>query len=187
MDMNIRSRLQNVIDEFHAEIQKEQDRIDQAHLEEALFGQQFIALKENVVRPAFAELEVMLKVHGHGCRIVDLEDGAGNDEEVPGIRCEFYPDDWIVPESGPVAGPPSITLTCDCAGKTVKMHECTFGPVERGWSGEIGSYQPGDVTKEAIAEAFVAMVEKVLLDKSYIARASQNLTPTWTRPGRRAA
>ncbi len=192
MDMKTRSRLEAVLNAHEQEIDREQDRIDEAHMAEVLFAQRFVAFKSNVVLPAFQDLQAELERHGHVCKIVELDelypldgkDGKGSGDS---IRCEFYPRGWMRSGETPLAGPPAITLTCDPKSKTVKLHECTFGPVAQGWSGELGTYALEQVTGELIAASFVAMVEKILLDKSFIARRTQHLQPIWTRPGRRAA
>lgn len=201
MDMKTRSRLEAVLNAHEQEIEREQDRIDEAHMAEVLFAQRFVALKGNVVVPAFQELEAELRPHGHLCKTVELDElypengkaGGKAGGKVGGkgggdsVRCEFYPRGWHCGAGAPLAGPPAITLTCDPKGKTVKLHECTFGPVEQGWSGELGTFALEEITRELIAECLVGMVEKILLDRSFIARTTQHLQPTWSRPGRRAA
>jgi hypothetical protein len=69
----------------------------------------------------------------------------------------------------------------------VKLSECTSGPLDRGWSGELGAFALEDITRDRIAEAFVALVEKILMDKSFIAKQTQGLRPSWTRTRNRAA
>lgn len=188
MDSAKTSRLEAILAAYESEIAREQDRIDQEHMAEVLFAQQFAALKMNVILPAFSDLERELERHGHRCRIVETDefragdvDGAGG-----GITCEFHPNGWDRGDGVPLASPPSLTVSCDVRTKTVKLSECTFGPLDGGWSGELGSFSVEEITRERIADAFVALVEKILLDKSFIAKSIQNLRPTWTRPGTRS-
>jgi hypothetical protein len=189
LNSKLRSRLRGVLDEHQAQIDREQERLDQEHLTEALFSQQFTALKSNVILPALLDLGEELKAHGHRCKIIEFEDelaGAGSGE-LTNVGCEFYPCGWDYVEGQALAGPPSVTFHCDPASLTVKIVECTSGPVDQGWSGEVGAYPPEEITKDMVAEAFVTMVEKIMLDKTFIAKVTQTLSPTWTRPGRRAA
>ena len=191
MDSTTKSRLEAILSAHESEIAREQDRIDQAHLADALFDQQFAALKANVVLPAFVELESELKRHGHACKIVEIDelypgDGSGGGDG-DGVRCEFYPKGWDCGGSAALAGPPSLTVSCDTASRTVKLSECTSGPLDRGWSDELGSFAVEDLTRDRISEVFVALVEKILLDRSFIAKQTQDLRPSWTRPRNRAA
>ena len=189
LDSKFKSRLHRVLDEHQARIDQEQERLDQEHLTEVLFSQQFIAVKSNVILPALLELEAELKSHGHRCKIIEFEDETSVDGsgEILSIGCEFYPDGWVCKEGRPLSGPPSVTFHCDSSSRMVKVHECTSGPVESGWSGEVGAYAPDEITGNMVADAVVTMVEKILLDKSYITTITRTLTPTWTRPGRRVA
>ena len=184
----MKSRLEAILTAHESEIAREQDRIDQAHLADALFAQQFATLKANVVLPSFIELESELKRHCHTCKIVEIDElypGDGGDGD--GVRCEFYPKGWDCGGCAAVAGPPSLTVSCDTASKTVKLSECTSGPLDRGWSGELGSFAVEDITRDRISDVFVALVEKILLDKSFIAKQTQDLRPSWTRSRNHAA
>lgn len=185
---NAKARLRGVLEEHQAQIDREQERLDREHLSEALFCQQFTALKSNVILPALLDVCEELERHGHRCKIVESEEeplaAAG---DLANLGCEFFPSGWDLAEGQALAGPPSVTFHCDPASLTVKVVECTAGPVDQGWSGEVGAYAPEEITKDLVAEAFVAMVEKIMLDKSFIARITQTLSPTWSRPGRRAA
>ena len=185
MDSTTKSRLQTILSAHESEIAREQERIDQEHLADALFAQQFAALRINVVLPAFIDLESELKAHGHVCKIVEFDEndsGDGGDA----IRCEFYPKGWDHEGGQALAGPPSLTVSCDTVSKTVKLSECTSGPLDRGWSGELGAFALEDITRDKITEAFVTLVEKILLDKSFIAKQTQDLRPSWTLPRGRA-
>lgn len=188
MDSTTKSRLETILTAHESEIAREQDRIDQEHLADAHFAQQFATLKANVVLPSFTELESELKRHGHACKIVEIDEiypGDGGDGE--DVTCEFYPKGWDCAASAGLTGPPSLTVSCDKVSKTVKLSECTSGPLDRGWSGELGSFAVEDITRDRISEAFVALVEKILLDKTFIAKQTQDLRPSWTRPRNRAA
>ena len=189
LDPKFQSRLRRVLDEHQARIDQEQERLDQEHMTEVLFSQQFIALKSNVILPALLDMEAELKAHGHRCKVIEFEDESGADGpgEILSIGCEFYPSGWVCEEGRPLSGPPSVTFHCDSSSRMVKVHECTSGPVECGWSGEVGAYAPDEITGNLVADAVVTMVEKILLDKTYIATITQTLSPTWTRPGRRVA
>lgn len=190
MDSTTKSRLQAILSAHESEIAREQERIDQEHLADALFAQQFAALKMNAVLPAFIDLESELKRHGHVCKIVEIaetdEINSGDGDDGDGVRCEFYPKGWDHGGGAGFAGPPSLTVSCDTISKTVKLSECTSGPLDRGWSGELGAFALEDITRDKITEAFVALVEKILLDKSYIAKQTQDLRLSWTLPRSRA-
>jgi len=188
MDITTRSRLEAILSAHENEIAREQDRIDQAYMADVLFAKQFAALRTNVLLPAFAVLESELKRHGHVCKIVEIDElypGDGGDGDC--VRCEFYPKGWDYGDAAPLAGPPSLTVSCDISSKTVKLSECTSGPLDRGWSGELGAFALEDITRDRITEAFVALVEKILLDRSFIAKQTQELKPSWSRRGDRAA
>ncbi len=183
MDISTRSRLEAILTAHESEIEREQDRIDQEQMAEILFAQQFAALKMNTIVPAFADLESELKRHGHVCKIVEIDALDSGDGGGDSVKCEFYPKGWDCGDGASLAGPPSLTVSCDPTAKTVKLSECTFGPLDRGWSGELGVFGLEDITREMLAKTFVAMVEKILLDKSFIAKSTQDLRPSWTRPG----
>lgn len=186
MDSSTKSRLEAILSAHESEIARQQDRIDQEHLADALFAERFAAIKADVVLPSFIELESELKRHGHVCKIVETDElypGDGSDGD--GVTCEFYPKGWD--GCAGLAGPPSLTVSSDTASKTVKLSECTSGPLDRGWSGELGAFALEDITRDRIAEAFVALVEKILMDKSFIAKQTQDLRPSWTGTRNRAA
>ena len=188
MDFAIKSRLQAIVTAHESEIEREQDRIDQAHTAEVLFVQQFLAWKKNVVVPAFIEVQSELKRHGHECKIVDADDlSPGGQDGGDSVKCEFYPKGWNYCDGASLAGPPSLTVICEKETRSVKLIECTFGPLDNGWEGELGAFNMEEITRDMMAEVFVALVEKILLDKSFIAKSTQDLRPSWTRPGTRSS
>jgi hypothetical protein len=197
MDTATKSRLEAILSAHEQEIAREQDRIDEAHMADVLFAQQFAALKMNVVLPAFTDLENELRRHGHACKVVetdevypgdgDCSNGRDGGGSVSGsVRCEFYPNGWARDEREALAEAACLTVSCDKSTGSVKLSESTFGALDRGWSGELGTFGLQDITRDGIAEAFVALVEKVLLDKSFIAKSIKDLHPSWTRPGYRS-
>lgn len=184
MDNAVISRLEAVLTAHESVLAREQDRIDQAYLADALFAQQFAALKTAVILPTFAGLETELKRHGHTCKVIEIDELYPGDSDGGGgsVKCEFYPKGWDRGEGASLAAAPSLTVSCDKTSKTVTLSECTVGPLDRGWSGELAAFSLQDVTGEAIAAAFVALIEKVLLDKSFIAKSIKDLRPSRTRP-----
>lgn len=180
MDDATKDRLEAILNAHESEIAYEQDRIDQAHMAEVLFAQQFAALKKMIILPAFADLESELRRHGHVCKTVEIDELYAGDAAGGGgsVRCEFYPKGWDHSEGASLAEPPALTVSCDKNAKTVKLSESTFGPLDSGWSGELGVFSLEDITADRIAEAFVALVEKILLDKSFIAKSIKDLRPS---------
>lgn len=185
MDISTKSRLAAIVAAHESEIEREQDRIDQEQMAEVLFAQKFSAWKKNVVVPAFTEVQSELKNHGHECKIVDADELEPGHADGDSVRCEFYPKGWDCGAGGAVAGPPSLTVACVPESRSIKLIECTFGPLDNGWEGELGAFNMEEITRDMMAEVFVALVEKILLDKSYIAKSTQDLRPSWTRPGTR--
>ena len=186
MDISTKSRLAAIVAAHESEIEREQDRIDQEQMAEVLFAQQFSAWKKNVVVPAFTEVQSELKIHGHQCKIVDADELEPGDADGDSVRCEFYPKGWDCGAGGAVAGPPSLTVACVPESRSIKLIECTFGPLDNGWEGELGAFNMEEITRDMMAEVFVALVEKILLDKSYIAKSTQDLRPSWIKPGTRS-
>ena len=185
MNTSTKSRLEAIIAAHESEIAREQDRIDQEHMAEVLFAQHFEAVKKTVIVPAFVDLEGELKRHGHVCKIVEADE-INFDDQAGGcdsVTCEFYPKGWNHGDGASLAGPPSLTVVCEKESRSVKLLECTFGPLDRGWSGELGACGLEEITPELITEVFLALVEKILLDKTFIAKSTQNLRPSWSRPG----
>jgi hypothetical protein len=80
-----------------------------------------------------------------------------------------------------VAGPASLTVACVPESRSIKLIECTFGPLDNGWEGELGAFNMEEITRDMMAEVFVALVEKILLDKSFIAKSTQDLRPSFPR------
>lgn len=182
MDDATKDRLEAVLNAHESEIACEQDRVDQAYMAEVVFAQQFAALKKMVIVPAFADLECALKRHGHVCKTVEIDELYAGDAGGGGsVRCEFYPKGWDYGEGASLAEPPALTVSCDKIAKTVKLSESTFGPLDSGWSGELGVFSLDDITADRIAEAFVGLVEKILLDKSFIAKSIKDLRPSRSR------
>jgi len=181
MDISTKSRLAAIVAEHESEIEHEQDRIDQEHMAEVLFAQQFSAWKKNVVVPAFTEVQSELKRHGHECKIVDTDELEPGEASGDSVKCEFYPKGWGHGSGASLAGPPSLTVACEPESKSVKLIECTFGPLDNGWEGELGAFNMHEITRDMMAEVFVALVEKILLDKSFIAKSTQDLRPSLPR------
>lgn len=182
MDISTKSRLDAIVTAHEREIEREQDRIDQEQMAEVLFAQQFAAWKKNVVVPAFTEVQSELKRHGHECKIVDSDKLEPGDTGADSVRCEFYPKGWDYGTGGALAGPPSLTVGCEPESKSIKLIECTFGPLDNGWEGELGAFNMEEITRDMMAEVFVALVEKILMDKSFIAKSTQDLRPSLPRP-----
>ena len=181
MDISTRSRLQTIVAAHENEIEREQDRIDQEQMAEVLFAQQFSAWKKNVVVPAFTEVQSELKNYGHESKIVDADKLEPGDADGDSVRCEFYPKGWDCGAGGAVAGPASLTVACVPESRSIKLIECTFGPLDNGWEGELGAFNMEEITRDMMAEVFVALVEKILLDKSFIAKSTQDLRPSLPR------
>lgn len=187
MKLTTRSRINAIVAAHESEIEREQDRIDQAHREEVLFEQQFQAWKKNVAVPGFLEVQTELKRHGHECKVIETDKFESGDAAGDSVRGEFYPKGWDYGSGGTLGGPPSLTVAYEPSSRSVKLVECTFGPLDNGWEGELGAFNMEEITRDMMAEVFVALVEKILLDKSFIAKSTKSLHPSWTGPGMRVS
>ena len=185
MDCAAKSRLAAIVAAHESEIEREQDSIDQEQMAEVFFAQQFSAWKKNVVVSAFTEVQSELKNHGHECKIVDADELEPGDASGNSVRCEFYPMGRGLNAGGSLAGPASLTVACEPESRSIKLVECTFDPLDNGWEGELGAFNMEEITRDMMAEVFVALVEKILLDKSFFAKSTQDLRPSWIGPGTR--
>ncbi|WP_124358337.1 hypothetical protein [Pseudomonas orientalis] len=123
--------------------------------------QQFLELKEAIIRPTLEALAQKLSDRGQECKIFETQDG----EQVSGLPRGASIGIRFLLDSGAQFGRgndyPHLTLALEKAARKVQFYSSTMVPGRGGMAGGDGSADIGEVTEELINKKALKIIADV--------------------------
>ena len=123
--------------------------------------QEFLALKESLIRPTLEALAQKLNERGHKCKVYEIADGekvGGNTkEETIGLRLLLE----VAANYRELNQYPHLTMSVDKSGRRVQFFSSTMSPGRGGTSGGDGSVEYDALTAELINTKALKIIAEV--------------------------
>ncbi len=122
---------------------------------EAAFLREFVAVQDQVIRPAMQEIGDMLSAKGFKFNITSRKEESDPDNrQRASIECVFYDaadDDWDPHQC------PKFSLICQKEKGNVLLHASTIAPRRGGASGPVGEYKLSDLTADLVQKKILGV------------------------------
>ena len=160
MSQHLREALGKLLDAYDERRRGDLEREQKAKDEDALFLQQFAALRRDVIRPVLEAAGAMLEARGHRYSVAEQEFSAGAEGRIgeAGISLRIVPAGTKAPLH---QDQHSLTVATRHYNKTVWINSGTA--LEAGGiAGANGAYTLDKVTPDLIEAELLAFVERVI-------------------------
>lgn len=159
MTTHLEQELAKLLDAYDERRREDLERERRAKDQDALFLEEFCALRRDLIRPAFEAAGAMLEARGHRYSITEQEFTAGSEGRVSEAGISFR----IVPAGSRAPlheDQRSLTIATRHYNKTVWINS---GSAEAGGiAGAKGAHTIDKVTRELIEEELIAFVARVI-------------------------
>jgi hypothetical protein len=163
MDDKLKAELSKLFEKDEERVVAVQRATDEQKVREAASLAEFERIRDQIVKPAMAEVSELVRQHGWQSAI-----STRNDEEHPDGRREPAAITIAFARGAPPRSHdhqvPHFSVVCDKRGDGVNFHESTIGQGHGGSSSSSGSAKLHEITGELIQARLVKYLGKLLND-----------------------
>ena len=164
-----KSKLSSILNQYDYYLKQKEEKKKQEKSEQEKFTEEFIKIRDEIIRPVFNRLKTEIERRGHKVQIETKEPSWDTEKHLPiepsiSFNLELARGNEEHRRPYSTCDLPHLSFICNSSKKKVWSHESTVGPGHGGHGGSRGEFTINQITEKVVEDEVLGWLESLMKD-----------------------